>query len=126
VKEMPSRSGLATKNVRDPVSPEDGERVLVDRLWPRGVSKERAAVSEWLRDLAPSDELRRWFGHDPSRWDEFRRRYLREISDRGQLEALRSLRHRSRRRRITLVFGARDREHNNAVALAEFASEAGG
>jgi uncharacterized protein YeaO (DUF488 family) len=116
-----SRHGLAIKYVRDPVSPEDGERILIDRLWPRGVSKERAGVSEWLRELAPSTELRRWFGHDRARWSEFRRRYRRELADRGQLEVLRGLRDRSRREKITLVFGASDREHNDGVALLEFA-----
>jgi uncharacterized protein YeaO (DUF488 family) len=113
--------GLAIKSVRDPVSPDDGSRILVDRLWPRGVSKDRARVSEWLRELAPSHELRRWFGHDPARWDEFRRRYRRELEDTGMLKALRELRDRSHRERITLLFDAHDREHNDAVAMLEFA-----
>src|SRR5450759_5013346 len=73
------RCGLTIKYVRDPVSPDDGERILVDRLWPRGVPKERAHLSEWRRDLAPSSELRQWFGHDPARWNEFRRRYRHEL-----------------------------------------------
>ena len=115
--------GLAAKSVRDPVSPADGQRILIDRLWPRGVSKERAHLSEWLRDLSPSTELRRWFGHDPARWDEFRRRYRQELAARGQLDVLRALRDRSRRERITLLFGASDTEHNDAVALLEFAHE---
>lgn len=118
-----SRHGLSIKYVRDPVSPEDGQRILIDRLWPRGVSKERAALSEWLRDLAPSTELRQWFGHDPGRWGQFRQRYRRELADRGQLEVLRDLRDRSRREKVTLVFGASDRVHNDAVALLEFAAE---
>jgi uncharacterized protein YeaO (DUF488 family) len=79
-----------------------------------------AALSDWPRDLAPSTELRRWFGHDPARWDEFRRRYWDELAGGGGLEVLRELRDRSRREATTLVFGARDREHNNAAALLEF------
>jgi uncharacterized protein YeaO (DUF488 family) len=118
-----ARHGLTIKYVRDPASPGDGQRILIDRLWPRGVSKEKAGLSEWLRDLAPSTELRQWFGHDPARWDEFRRRYRHELADRGQLEALRELRDRSRREKITLVFGASDREHNDAVALLQFVDE---
>ena len=115
--------GLAIKYVRDPASRDDGQRILIDRLWPRGVSKERAHLFEWLRDLAPSTELRQWFGHDPARWREFRRRYRRELTARGQLDVLRELRKRARHQRITLVFGASDREHNDAVALLEFAEE---
>jgi uncharacterized protein YeaO (DUF488 family) len=114
------RSGITTKSVRAPVSPDDGARILVDRLWPRGVSKERAAVTEWRRDLSPSTELRRWFGHDPSRWDDFRLRYRRELAASGAAAALDELRRRSRRERITLLFGAGDVERNNAVALQEF------
>lgn len=115
--------GLAIKSVRDPASTDDGSRVLVDRLWPRGVTKDRARLSAWLPELAPSHELRRWFGHDPARWEEFRRRYRRELEDGGMLEALRELRDRSHRERITLLFGAHDREHNDAVALLEFADD---
>jgi uncharacterized protein YeaO (DUF488 family) len=117
------RCGLTIKYVRDPVSPDDGERILVDRLWPRGVPKERAHLSEWRRDLAPSSELRQWFGHDPARWNEFRRRYRHELVEHVGLDALRELRDRARRERITLVFGASDREHNDAVALLEFAGD---
>ncbi len=111
--------GLAIKYARDPASPADGRRILIDRLWPRGVSKERARLSEWMRDLAPSTELRKWFAHDPARWDEFRRRYRRELEERGQLATLLELRDQARRERVTLVFGASDREHNDAVALLE-------
>lgn len=119
----PRSRGLAIKYARDPASPDDGRRILIDRLWPRGVSKERAQLSEWLQDLAPSTELRRWFAHDPARWDEFRRRYRRELEERGQLETLRELRQQARGERVTLVFGASDREHNDAVALLEFAAK---
>lgn len=115
--------GLAVKAVRDAAGVEDGRRILVDRLWPRGVSRERARLSEWLRDLAPSTELRIWFGHDPARWDEFSRRYRRELEQRGELQTLRRLRDEARAGRVTLVFGASDREHNNAIALVNMARE---
>jgi uncharacterized protein YeaO (DUF488 family) len=117
-------SRLHTKNVRDAPSSDDGERILVDRLWPRGVSKERAQLSEWLRDLAPSDELRQWFGHDPRRWRGFVSRYRHELRERGELETLHALRQRAKREPITLVFGASDREHNQAVALVQIAEGA--
>lgn len=116
-----TRRGLQIKYVRDPVSRDDGERILIDRLWPRGVSKERAHLTAWMRDLAPSHELRQWFGHDPAKFAEFRRRYRHELRERGQLDVLRELRDRARRQRITLVFGASDREHNDAVVLLELA-----
>lgn len=112
--------GLAIKSVRDAASPDDGQRLLTDRLWPRGVSKEKARVTEWCKGLAPTKELRQWFGHDPERWTEFRRRYHRELVERDQLGALRELRDRSRREKITLVYDAHDHEHNEAVALLEF------
>ncbi len=108
---------VRTKRVRDPVHDDDGRRVLVDRLWPRGVSREDAALDEWLPDLGPSDELRKWFGHDPKRFDEFRRRYVAELRDRRDL--LSDLRRRARDGTVTLVFAARDRQHNNAAVLAE-------
>ena len=95
----------------------DGYRVLIDRLWPRGVSKEQAQLGEWARELAPSSELRGWFGHDPARFGEFRRRYLEELAARE--EKLRELRRRAREGTLTLVYGARDGEHNNAVVLAD-------
>ena len=94
-----------------------GYRVLIDRLWPRGVKREDSRLDEWARELAPSGELRRWFGHDPERFDEFRRRYTAELA--GQEEKLRELRRRARRGTLTLVYGARDTEHNDAVVLAE-------
>jgi uncharacterized protein YeaO (DUF488 family) len=95
----------------------DGYRVLIDRLWPRGVKRADSRLDEWARELAPSSELRRWFGHDPERFEEFRRRYTTELA--GQQEKLRELRRRARRGTLTLVFGARDTEHNDAVVLAE-------
>lgn len=108
---------IALKRVYDPPSPRDGRRILVDRVWPRGLSRERARIDEWVRGLAPSDRLRKWFGHDPAKWDEFRERYRQELQ--AQPDAVRALARRAARERITLVFGARDPEHNNAVALKE-------
>jgi uncharacterized protein YeaO (DUF488 family) len=95
----------------------DGYRVLIDHVWPRGVSRERARLDDWARDLAPSDELRRWFDHVPERFDEFRSRYRDELK--GQRDRLDELRGRARNRPVTIVYAARDREHNNAVVLAE-------
>ena len=106
------------KRAYDPPAEADGVRILVDRLWPRGVNKAAARIDHWLKDLAPSDELRKWFGHDPARWDTFKRRYFKELS--GQTEVLAGLRKLARSGRVTLVYAAKDVEHNNAVALREF------
>jgi uncharacterized protein YeaO (DUF488 family) len=95
----------------------DGYRVLVDRLWPRGVSREEARLDEWAKELAPSATLRRWFAHDPARFAEFRRRYTAELA--AHEEKLGELRRRARNGTLTLVYGARDEEHNDAVVLAE-------
>jgi uncharacterized protein YeaO (DUF488 family) len=105
------------KRAYDPAEPDDGYRVLVDRLWPRGVSKERARLDEWARELAPSVELRTWFGHDPERFAEFERRYRAELAAHGA--KLDELRGRAREGTLTLVYAARDEEHNDAVVLAE-------
>ena len=105
------------KRAYEPAAEDDGYRVLVDRLWPRGVSREKARLDEWARELAPSAELRRWFGHDPARFDEFRRRYREELTPRA--DELEELRGRARSGRLTLVFGARDMERNDAIVLAE-------
>lgn len=107
---------LRLKRVYEPALPTDGERILIDRLWPRGLSKERAAVDDWMKDIAPSAELRRWFGHDPEKWPEFQRRYKREL--RAHAELVDRLARKASRGRVTLVFGARDEEHNDAVVLA--------
>jgi uncharacterized protein YeaO (DUF488 family) len=107
------------KRAYEPARPADGHRVLVDRLWPRGVSKERAHLDEWLKDIAPSDALRKWFGHDPRRWDVFRERYLRELRAPRAHELLEGLVARARARTITLVYAAHDELHNDAVVLAE-------
>jgi uncharacterized protein YeaO (DUF488 family) len=110
---------IVARRVYDPPSGADGERILVDRLWPRGVTKDRAHISAWIKEIAPSTELRKWFGHDPSRREEFRRRYARELQDPEKQVILRELAARSRHGVVTLLFGARDRECNHAVVLKE-------
>lgn len=105
------------KRVYDAPAPEDGFRVLVDRIWPRGISKDAAAVELWAKEIAPSTELRRWFGHDPARWGEFRRRYLAELD--GQHERLEAMRKQAGGRRLTLVYSARDQIQNQAVVLRD-------
>jgi uncharacterized protein YeaO (DUF488 family) len=104
------------KRAYEPASPDDGYRVLIDRLWPRGVARQAAEIDEWVKELAPSTELRQWFGHDPGRFEEFRRRYVEEL--RGQRPRLTALRRRARAGRVTLVYSAHDTEHNDAVVLA--------
>lgn len=110
---------LKVKRVYEPASPEDGYRILVDRLWPRGVTKERAHVDEWRKDLAPSDVLRKWFRHDPRRWAEFRRRYRSELEASGKWADAVAIAERAEQADVTLVYGARDPERNQAVALRE-------
>lgn len=110
---------IRIKRVYEAPDRTDGHRVLVDRLWPRGLSKESAHVDAWMKDLAPSDELRRWFGHDPERFAEFRRRYREELMEEPARTQLADLARRAAREKITLVFGAKDVEHNNAVVLSE-------
>ncbi len=109
---------LKIKRAYEPSSPKDGKRILIDRLWPRGLKKEEAQVDEWLKDLAPSTELRKWFGHDPARWNEFRRRYFIELQAHPQ--AWQPLLRAAAQGHITLVYSAHDTEHNAAVALREF------
>jgi uncharacterized protein YeaO (DUF488 family) len=111
---VPARN-IKLKRAYEPADRVDGTRILVDRLWPRGISKERAAIDRWMKDIAPSAKLREWFGHDPSRWSEFRSRYATELRRKvGLLGELRSL---ARRGPITLVYSARDEMRNNAVVL---------
>jgi uncharacterized protein YeaO (DUF488 family) len=105
------------KRIYDPASPGDGKRILVDRLWPRGVKKEDAAIDEWLKDVAPSGELRKWFGHDPAKWSDFRSRYRDELKEKpGIVERLRQ---EAQTRTVTLLFAAADAERNNAAVLKE-------
>jgi uncharacterized protein YeaO (DUF488 family) len=108
---------IRVKRAYEPAASADGYRVLIDRLWPRGVSRRMAKLDEWDKDLAPSTELREWFGHEPNRFGEFRRRYIEQL--RGQHSRLTDLRRRARTGTLTLVFSAHDTEHNDAVVLAE-------
>jgi uncharacterized protein YeaO (DUF488 family) len=108
---------IKIKRAYEPGLSEDGYRVLVERLWPRGVTRERARLDEWAKEIAPSPELRRWYGHDPSLFGEFRRRYLAELA--GHERELEELIGRAGSGPLTLVYGARDEEHNSAVLLAE-------
>lgn len=108
---------IRLKRAYEPPSPADGYRVLIDRLWPRGVSRRDAKLDGWDKELSPSTELRRWFGHDPTRFQEFRRRYIEELS--GQRPRLTALRRRARTGTLTLVYSAHDTQHNDAVVLAE-------
>ena len=107
---------ICVKRAYEPASPSDGYRVLVDRLWPRGVSKQRAHLDEWVRELAPSTDLREWFGHEPSRFSEFRKRYVAEL--RQERALLTGLRQHAQEGKLTIVYSARDTEHNDAVVLA--------
>jgi len=113
------QAALAIKRAYAAPSPADGRRVLVDRLWPRGVSKARLQLDAWIRDLAPSTELRKWFNHDPARWDEFVRRYREELQAPEQQELLSTLSEQAAQGALTLVYGARDTEHNEAVVLLD-------
>jgi uncharacterized protein YeaO (DUF488 family) len=108
---------IRLKRAYERTAASDGERILIDRLWPRGVTREEARLDEWAAELAPSTALRRWFAHDPGRFEEFRRRYIDELA--GHESKLRELRQRARRGTVTLVYAARDGEHNDAVVLAE-------
>lgn len=112
---------IQIKRVYDEASESDGKRILVDRLWPRGVSKERARLDLWLKEIAPSDELRRWFNHDPMKWDEFQARYRDELK--ANPVAVDKLRKACASQKLTLLFGARDEEHNEAVVLRTYLQE---
>jgi uncharacterized protein YeaO (DUF488 family) len=109
---------IRVKRAYDELKPDDGMRVLVDRLWPRGKRREDLSITRWFRDLAPSGELRRWFAHSPERWPEFKNRYFDEL-DKNRA-AWQPLLETARSTDVTLVYGARDREHNNAVALKDY------
>ena len=116
-KSIPAANVLL-KRVYEPATGDDGARVLVDRLWPRGISKDKAALTRWCKEVAPSTTLRKWFGHEPSRWSEFRQRYKSELK--RNVESVAALRQLAKQGRITLVYGARDKIHNEAVVLREF------
>jgi uncharacterized protein YeaO (DUF488 family) len=108
---------LQLKRVYDPPSPVDGLRILVDRLWPRGISKTEAHADLWMKDIAPSTELRIWFNHDPNRWNEFRLRYLVELRQKEELIA--TIREKAQAETVTLLYGSKDLQHNHAVVLEE-------
>lgn len=112
------RQRIDIARVYDPPPSGESFRVLVDRVWPRGVKKASLKLDAWMKEVAPSTRLRKWFGHDPARWDEFRSRYFAELAERDEL--IRSLLERSRQQPLLLLYGARDRERNNAVALREY------
>ena len=109
---------ITLKRVYDPVNSSDGSRFLVERLWPRGVKKISLKIDYWLKDVAPSTELRKWFSHDPTKWDEFRRRYFDELK--ANPDAWQPILQAARRGTVTLVYSSHDADHNNAVALQEF------
>ena len=116
-----SADHIRLKRAYEPLAPDDGIRILIDRLWPRGVRKTDAAIDEWMKEIAPSTKLRKWFSHDPERWQEFRRRYQTEIRHHSdEFDRLRTL---ARRGRITLVFSAHDEAHNDAVVLKDLLLE---
>ena len=112
---------MKIKRIYDPYAKDDGKRVLVDRLWPRGIKKEDARCDLWLKDLAPSTGLRKWFSHDPANWQEFKKRYRKELEDRQDM--IEDLRRESRKGTVTLLFAAKDSERNNAVVLKEVIEE---
>lgn len=106
---------IKIKRVYEKPDKEDGKRILVDRLWPRGLTKEKASVDLWLKDIAPSTELRKWFGHDPSKWEEFKVRYLRELKE--NIEPVQILRQELKKGKVTILYGAKDEEHNEALVI---------
>jgi uncharacterized protein YeaO (DUF488 family) len=112
---------VAIKRIYDPADPKDGYRILVDRLWPRGFKKDAAEIDQWLKEVAPSTTLRTWFGHDPARWKEFKKKYKDELEDNAAWNELRAL--SKAKKKITLLYGAKDEVHNQAVVLAELLGE---
>ena len=110
---------VRVRRAYDPPLPEDGRRVLVDRLWPRGIKKEKLFLNAWLKELAPSDELRRWFSHDPTRWQEFQQRYRQELRGPRQQQLIDELADQASRRNVTLIYSSREERYNNAIALRD-------
>ena len=108
---------VKTKRIYDPASPDDGKRILIDRLWPRGIKKENAKIDGWLKEIAPSNELRKWFAHDPAKWQDFKKRYINELKKKNEI--VQGLRAEAKKGTITFLFAAKDVEHNNAVVLKE-------
>lgn len=112
------KHGIKIKRVYEPAEKEDGIRILIDRLWPRGLSKEKAQVDLWLKEIAPTTELRKWFAHDPEKWNEFKKRYTAELKRNN--EATSTLKDEMKKGKITLLYGAKDEAHNDAVVLQTF------
>ena len=117
------KSKIVVKRAYESATPEDGYRVLVDRLWPRGLSRTALELDQWERDLAPGTELRKWFGHDPKRWNVFQQRYRSELASEDMQERMRHLLAQANGRTITLVYGAKDEEHNQAIVLQDVLSK---
>ncbi|MGH9357678.1 MAG: DUF488 domain-containing protein [Candidatus Acidiferrales bacterium] len=120
---MPIQIQIQIKRAYDPPASKDGRRILVDGLWPRGLSKEKLKIDEWMKGIAPSADLRKWYGHEVNKWPEFRDRYRLELSKSPRSELLRALGQRARKGRVTLVIGARDTEHANGAVIAELINE---
>jgi len=114
---------MRIKRIYDAPDKKDGRRILVDRLWPRGVAKEKAKVDLWLKEIAPSDELRKWFAHDPTKWEEFKKRYAKELEAKQDL--VKEVEQTTKKETVTLLYSAKDTEHNNAVALKAFLEKSG-
>ena len=112
---------IKIKRIYDPASREDGKRIYIDRLWPRGMKKEEAKIDEWLKEISPSNALRKWFGHDPSKYEEFKRRYIKELQKHPEI--LEKIKKEERRETVTLLFSAKDEEHNNATVMKEILSK---
>lgn len=109
---------ISTKRAYDPPQSDDGLRILVDRLWPRGIKKEDLLIDDWIKDISPSNELRQWFAHEPAKWTQFVERYFKELD--AKKACWEPLLKKAKRHRVTLVYGAKDMEHNNAVALKQY------
>lgn len=113
-----SKSMIRIKRVYEQPDPADGVRVLADRLWPRGISREKAKLDDWMKEIAPSNDLRHWYSHDPSKWEEFKARYYQELK--GQPDGIRSLREKASHGTLTLLYGSKEEKWNNAEALKEY------
>ena len=109
---------IKLKRAYDKPSDKDGSRILVDRIWPRGISKDNIQIDDWLKDIAPSTKLRKWFGHDPEKWNEFKKRYFQELINKQEI--VDTIRNQMKNRHVTLVYSAKDQEFNNATALKEY------
>ena len=112
---------IKIKRIYEPASADDGKRIYIDRLWPRGMKKEEVKIDEWLKEISPSDALRKWFGHDPSKYEEFKRRYIKELQKHS--ETLERIRKDAKGKTVTLLFSAKDVEHNNATVIKEILSK---